>query len=306
MSGPESWSGSHLIEAARVEVARVAAGEAGGRGTGPGGRDPVARTAWRAARIGPLAEVLAPGRMIGLALRLAVQVTLVVLLWRALYAGRAVSAGLTQAQAVSYAVLAVLATRVRAQSREGNRDSVAWHLFSGTIIYWFLRPIPPRRYYLYRAVGEYTYGLSWVVAGYVLCRMLGLLSPPSSAAAALAFLAAFLLGQAVFYEITLLVDLVCFWTLRNGSALTILRFAQNLLSGAYAPLWFFPGWFVLISGLLPFEATLHVPLSLYLGRIPPSAAGRFLAVQVAWIAGLAILNRRLWARAGERVAVQGG
>lgn len=265
-----------------------------------------ARSAWRTGRISALGELASPGRLVGNAVRLTVQVALVVNLWRALYAHTASNSGLTRDQAVDYAVLAVLATRVRGLDRNVSRDTVLWHVYMGTIVYWFLRPVPPRRYYFYRALGEQIYGLLWIALGYVGCRIAGVLGPPASAAGGAAFVVALLLGLAVYYELTLSVDLMCFWTLRNDSVLTILQFVQNLLSGAYAPLWFFPGWFIAMSAVLPFQATLNVPLSLYTGRIAPSDAPVQLAVQAAWVAGLCLVNRRLWRSAGTRVTSQGG
>lgn len=59
-----------------------------------------------------------------------------------------------------------------------------------------------------------------------------------------------LLGQWVLYYVMLVIDQLCFWTLRNGAAILILVFAQNLLSGVYAPLWFFPDWFITLSRFL--------------------------------------------------------
>ncbi len=61
-----------------------------------------------------------------------------------------------------------------------------------------------------------------------------------------------------------------------------------------------------MSGFLPFQATLSVPLSLYVGRIPLSEAAVQLAVQAAWVVALALFTRLLWRRAARRVISQGG
>ena len=106
--------------------------------------------------------------------------------------------------------------------------------------------------------------------------------------------------------VMLVIDQMCFWTLRNGAAMLILIFAQNLLSGVYAPLWFFPDWFITLSGFLPFQATLSVPLSIYIGRIPLSDAGGQLAIQAGWAVALTLFTRFLWRRAARRVISQGG
>jgi ABC-2 type transport system permease protein len=265
-----------------------------------------ALTAWRAARVTPLGELLAPPRMTAVLLRLAVQVVLVVSLWRGLYAHTGTTAGLSRDQAVTYAVLAVLASRLRELDQYANRDTVLQHMHFGTIVYWYLRPLPPRRYYALRALGEQLYGLAWALGGYAVCLAAGVVQPPESAAVAGVFALSLLLGQWVLYYILLATDQWCFWALRNNAAIMIIVFAQNLLSGVYAPLWFFPDWFVTLSGYLPFQATLSVPLSLYVGRVPLSDAVGQLAVQAGWVVVLALFTRFLWRRAARRVVSQGG
>ncbi|MGJ5833734.1 ABC transporter permease [Streptomyces ossamyceticus] len=260
------------------------------------------RVAW----ITPLGELLAPPRITAGLLRLLVQTVLVVALWRGLYADTEVKAGLTREQAVSYAVLAVLASRIRNLDRSASRDEVIQHLHFGTIVYWFLRPIPPQRYYALRALGDQAYGLIWLLSGYALCLATGVVELPASPEGAAVAALSLLLGQWVLYYVMLLIDLLCFWTLRNQAALLILVFAQNLLSGVYAPLWYFPDWFITMSGFLPFQATLAVPLSLYVGRIPLHDALPQLAVQAGWVVLLAVLTRLLWHRAARRVVSQGG
>ena len=262
--------------------------------------------AWRVGRISPLAELLSPGRITATVARLVLQTTLVVCLWDALYAHTTVNSGLTRQQAVDYAVLAVLVTRTRGTDRQSNRDGVNWHVYGGTIVYWFLRPVSPRRYYLYKSLGEQAYDLLWAAFGYGVGWLAGIISGPASAGSALFFLTTLLLGQVIYYELTLTTDLMCFWTVQNSAVLTVLRFAQNLLSGAYAPLWYFPGWFIAMSTVLPFAATLNVPLSLYTGRLAPGQAAGQLAIQAAWAAGLCLGNQLLWRRAALRVSSQGG
>lgn len=261
---------------------------------------------WRAARVTPLGELHAPPRMTAVLLRLTVQVVLVASLWSGLYAHTGTTAGLDRDQAVTYAVLAVLASRLRELDQYSGRDTVLQHLHFGTIVYWYLRPLPPRRYYALRALGEQLYGLVWASAGCAVCLAAGVVEPPGSAAVAGVSALSLLLGQWVMYYVMLLLDQLCFWTLRNNAAMMILVFAQNLLSGVYAPLWFFPDWFVTLSSFLPFQATLSVPLSLYIGRIPLSDAAGQLASQAVWVVVLALFTRFLWGRAALRVVSQGG
>ncbi|MER5525605.1 ABC-2 family transporter protein [Streptomyces sp. NPDC002677] len=261
---------------------------------------------WRAARVTPLGELYTPPRITGVLLRLTVQVVLVASLWRGLYAQSGTTAGLDRGQAVTYAVMAVLASRLRELDQYAGRDTVMQHVHFGTIVYWYLRPMPPRRYHALRAIGEQLYGLTWALTGYVVCLAVGVVQPPGSAAVAGVFVLSLALGQLVLYHVMLLIDQLCFWTLRNTAAMLILVFAQNLLSGVYAPLWYFPHWFITLSSFLPFQATLSVPLSLYVGRIPLSDAPFQLGVQAAWVVALYLFTRFVWRRAARRVISQGG
>ncbi|MGW2963137.1 ABC transporter permease [Streptomyces sp. NPDC001220] len=261
---------------------------------------------WRAARVTPLGELYTPPRITGVLLRLTVQVVLVASLWRGLYAQSGTTAGLDRGQAVTYAVMAVLASRLRELDQYAGRDTVMQHVHFGTIVYWYLRPMPPRRYHALRAIGEQLYGLTWALAGYAVCLAVGVVQPPGSAAVAGVFVLSLALGQLVLYHVMLLIDQLCFWTLRNTAAMLILVFAQNLLSGVYAPLWYFPHWFITLSSFLPFQATLSVPLSLYVGRVPLSDAPFQLGVQAAWVVALYLFTRFVWRRAARRVISQGG
>jgi ABC-2 type transport system permease protein len=230
----------------------------------------------------------------------------VVFLWRALYENTTISGGLTKAQAVSYAVLAVLAMRLRGQDRWHARDMVIQHVQYGTIVYWFLRPLSAQRYYLLRACGDQLYGFAWAAVGFAACRVVGVLTGPASAGAAVAFALTLALGQSVLYYLILITDQLCFWTIRNGSAVAILIFVLNLLSGGYAALWYFPGWFRALSAVLPFQSTLGVPLSFFIGRLSLSDLPAQLAVEAIWILVLATITRLIWRRAAERVVSQGG
>jgi ABC-2 type transport system permease protein len=265
------------------------------------------RGPWRAARITAITELTQIGHVASGMVMLVTQMLLTWWLWRALYAGaQHVSAGLDAAQATSYALLGVLYVQLRVAGRMANGDSMLQLMGFGTIAYWFVRPVSPRRYYLIRAAGDLAYGIGWAAAGYLVLFASGMITGPASAAAGLAAAATMALGLVILYYLQLFLDLMCFWMTTNVSAVAAFQFVQNLLSGAFAPLWFFPAWFRRADGLLPFQSTLNVPLSLYIGRVPPSAVGQELAIQVAWCAVLAVLARLTWARASRRVTVLGG
>ncbi|MEH0542271.1 ABC-2 family transporter protein [Streptomyces sp. B21-105] len=261
---------------------------------------------WKVARVTALGEVFQSGRLVGTAVRLTIQVLLTTSLWRALYAETESSAGLDRDQAVTFAVLAALSLQIRGMDRSAARDTLIQHMYDGTVLYWYLRPLPARHYYCIRAVGDQLYGALWTLIGYTACLVSGIVAPPVSGSVAALFAVSLLFGQITVYYLFLLADLICFWTMLNNSAVLILRFIQNLLSGVFAPLWFFPGWFIDVSSFLPFQGTLNTPLSIYVGRIPVGTALREIATQLVWCLLLAGISRKIWSQASKRVTVQGG
>lgn len=261
---------------------------------------------WRAARVTVLSEVYERGRVASNLVMLAARAALTYWLWHALYASTTTSAGLNAQQATTYAMLGVFYIAFRTTNRWAARDTMVQHMLEGTIAYWFLRPVSPRRYYWVRACGDLLYGAAWGALAYGVCLAVGVVSPPVSTAAALATLATLGLGLVILYYLKLLIDLACFWTVVNFQLVIMFEIVQNVLAGALVPLWFFPGWFASFDRLLPFQGTLNVPLSLYIGRTPVSQLGGDLAVQAVWIVVLAALSTLVWRRASARVTVLGG
>ncbi len=262
--------------------------------------------AWRAARVTVLSEFYERGRVASTLFMLTARAALTYWLWRALYASTSTSAGLNARQATTYAMLGVFYIAFRTVNRWAARDMMVQHMLEGTIAYWFLRPVTPRRYYCIRACGDLAYGACWAALAYGFCLAGGFVEPPASTRAGLAALATMALGLVILYYLKLLIDLACFWTVVNFQLVVMYEIVQNVLAGALVPLWFLPGWFASLDRLLPFQSTLNVPLSLYIGRSPVSQLGGDLAVQAVWIAILAALTTLVWRRAAARVTVLGG
>jgi ABC-2 type transport system permease protein len=263
-------------------------------------------SAWKVARLVPMIESSRHGRIAAMVIMTSVHVLLYYWLWNAVYARQTSTAGLDVRQTVTYSTLAILCSRIRWTARGYSRDSIPNRLREGTIVYWFVRPLEPRRFYLIRATGEMAFGAFWAALGAIVAMMVGVADPPRSLPVAAVALVSIVLGQAVLYLLGLVVDLVCFWLVANDSVTHIYGFMQDLLSGVFVPLWFFPGWLAGLAGLLPFQAAIHVPLSIYVGRIPMSEVTGRLAVQIGWVAALVVLTRLMWRRAAERVTVHGG
>lgn len=238
---------------------------------------------------------------------LAVQLYLYDRLWTSVFRHTTSAAGFTVKQTVTYSLMALLIARIRWNSRTYSvRDSLSIAVRQGTVAYWFLRPISPARFYMWRQTGDMLYGAAWAIVGYLLLLTTGVLAPPSGASGALVFAVSLLLGQMVLYYLGQIIDVCMFWTMSTSGILHLYYFVQDLLSGVFVPLWFMPAALLTAASWLPFSSGINVPLSLYVGRIPLHDAGRQLALQGFWVIALAFAARWMWSRAGRRVAVQGG
>ena len=151
------------------EVALGASGTSGASGASAGPGMPQfplrtsadslqSRRAWRAARVTVLSEFYEWGRVASTLGMLVIRAALTYWLWKALYATTKSSAGLDSRQATTYALLGVFYVAFRAVNRWAARDNMVQHMLEGTIAYWFLRPVSPRRFYCIRACGDLAYG----------------------------------------------------------------------------------------------------------------------------------------------------
>jgi ABC-2 type transport system permease protein len=268
---------------------------------------PPAGRPWRLLRIGVLNELAYRARLVITPTTLAFQVFLYDRLWTAVFRHTTTSAGMDLRQTVSYSLIALLLARIRWNFRTpGIRDSLSVALREGTVVYWFLRPVAPSRFYLLRQTGDMVYGAVWAIGGYTLLLATGVIDPPRSVVGAVVFVVSAVLGQLLFLFLGQLVDLSLFWLMTATFIVRAYSFAQDLLAGVFIPLAFMPTVLRVGTQWLPFSFCVNVPLSLYIGRIPVSDAPIYLAGQLAWLAALAVTGHLLWSRARQRLTVHGG
>ncbi|HXR41145.1 MAG TPA: ABC-2 family transporter protein [Acidothermaceae bacterium] len=262
---------------------------------------------WRLLRVGVLNERAFRIRLIIAPMMMAVQLYLYDRLWTAVFQHTSKAAGLTLKQTLTYSLMALLMGRIRWNARTINvRDSIPIAVREGTIVYWFLRPISPGRFYMWRQSGDVLYGGAWALLGYAVLLAGGVIDPPHGATGAVVFAVSLALGQVVLYYLGQIVDVAMFWMLSNNGLARMYYFVQDLLSGVFVPLPFMPAVMLAFATWLPFSSGVNVPLSLYVGRIPLSHAPAQLALQLFWCAVLALVTRFMWQRASHRVTVQGG
>lgn len=132
------------------------------------------------------------------------------------------------------------------------------------------------------------------------------MSLPSSPAAFLLFLVAMLLGFLLTIAITMIMYIVCFYTISSAGIQMIGAALVEFLSGDLIPLPFLPDGFRQVVELLPFASTLNLPFRIYGGDIAGTDAYMGILLQAFWLLVFLLLGKWLMTRALRRVVVQGG
>jgi ABC-2 type transport system permease protein len=134
------------------------------------------------------------------------------------------------------------------------------------------------------------------------------LSPdmPSTLAQWGLFILSAALGYFIRYCIELTFGLFTFWLVETGGVEDIFYFSISLFSGSVVPLWFFPNWLEHAALYLPFQGIFFVPNSIFVGQLKGQALTMALLSQVFWLAVCYALLRYVWAKASNKIVIQGG
>ncbi|NTU79124.1 MAG: hypothetical protein HGA45_06940 [Chloroflexales bacterium] len=225
--------------------------------------------------------------------------------WRAVFAGAgsATIGGLTLQQMINYVLIAqILAPMLESRFILGMN-----HLLrEGQIGVELLRPVDLQGRYLAENLAELATDMVFKAPLLFVAWLLYGLELPASPLRWLAFLAALLLGRVIFFCFNWLFASLAFYTTETWGLSVLYEGIGKFFSGALLPLTILPIWLQAIAAALPFAQVLFAPIALLTGITPLSEAPRVFLVQLAWLAGLAVVSRRVFGRALRRVTVQGG
>jgi ABC-2 type transport system permease protein len=147
---------------------------------------------------------------------------------------------------------------------------------------------------------------SAVVVAAVVLLMFGGGTWPADWKAAGLFSLSVLLVLPLKFAIVYAVSLIAFWTGQFAGLWWTRQAVTNLLSGAFIPLVFFPGWLHTLADVLPFKGTVYTPAAIYLGQVQGSDALREIAIMAVWVVVLWFGCRAAWLVAVRKLTVQGG
>ena len=228
------------------------------------------------------------------------RVTVLLSIWRTLFAQGGQQSGLTLPVLLTYTLIA----EAFAEPLEASTD-VAWSFWDGTIATRFNRPLGVFAQYIAETCGKWAFGLvSFSIPLLFVGVLMGINPLPANGMAALLFLPSIILGASVGFALDFLFT-------AGGIALQFPPFAlermrgaiATLLSGAFIPLALLPWNLGRVFGWLPFASMASAPLRIYTGTGNPLP---LLALQLFWAVSLWPLAAWLWRKNQERMVAYGG
>ncbi len=232
----------------------------------------------------------------------AVQLIILLLIWKSLSGDSGAPGGMELNQLMTYTLMAtVLHPQLNIVS---SATSALWE---GSIIGRFLRPVPVEISFITETIGRkwipsfFLFGLPvWLIA-----PLFGIHTGPASAVMGIYTLFSLILTASLGFAIDLLFAAFAM-NLKNGCfiALNIRNAIYALLSGEMIPFALFPWDLGSIFSLLPFGSIAHAPLTLYTGGAEQPLL--IIGLQIFWNITLWALAIIVFSKSKERMVSFGG
>lgn len=234
---------------------------------------------------------------------LLLQVFLLTVVWRSVYADRSSVAGIDLPAQVAYSTFGSVQYWL---FTPWTFSVVPERVRTGRIAVDLVRPLPFLGQVTAAQVGITAGMAPFAVVALPVAVLIGGAAAPASATAAVAYAVSLVLAYGISMLLASVVGMLAFWTTEVSGVFMLYRMIGQFLAGALVPLWFMPGWLAGIAHALPFQATSYTPLAIYLGRDAGARLWLDLAVQAGWLLVVGLVLRLVWSRALRRVTAQGG
>jgi ABC-2 type transport system permease protein len=235
-----------------------------------------------------------------------------IMVFAAFYSAGAAAAPISLANVVTYvwlgqALLAMLPWLADPEIGQAVR--------TGGVGYDRLRPVDTYGYWYARTLGwmlarALPRAILMLLAAGIVLPLVGLEAwswkPPSTVAAALLFVPAFVLMAALATAILMLANIIVAASLNERGVNAVLTPLVIVFSGSLLPLDFFPDAARPFLHVQPFAGLVDIPFRIYFADLQDIAALRGLALQAVWTLALVALGRFAMERMMRRLEMQGG
>lgn len=223
--------------------------------------------------------------------------------WHAVYQNHTVIAGMNISSMLTYVVIAMLLGNYVA----GVGGQLSQNVHDGSVAIELMRPYDLLHKLLALDLGQKVTGTIQNTLPMLVIAFLFLhINPPASVTGGFLFVVSALLGVLLGAQIDLITGIVAFWTV-NVWGVRVLRDAILLFfTGSLIPINLFPSWLQNVEKFLPFQSMVYIPVSIYTGKLTGMNAAVAILVQLAWLIGVYISIRLIWAVAIRKVTIFGG
>ena len=229
--------------------------------------------------------------------------------WRVLHGGSAaVQGAFGEQELVTYMIVAQVVNLARMGWINRNIVYRSLDYFrSGQIALDLTRPLDLQamRYMEWAAVFVVD-AILVAVPVWLLWFVTGNLALPASIVDGVLFFVSVGLAWFVMSGIHFLTALLTVWTFDSLGLMMVRTAIQEFFGGTLIPLSLMPAPVAVLAAIMPFQAVVYTPVSIYLGRLQGQELLFALGLQAVWGVALLLLGRWLWVKVAPRVEVQGG
>lgn len=225
----------------------------------------------------------------------------------ALWSERPHLGGYDQAQALTFVWAGQSLLAAAALIGGGFQEELQERIRSGDVAVDLYRPADLQLWWLAADLGRAGFQLlGRGIAPLTIGAFLFELALPTSPLQWAAFLISVTLGVITAFGLRYLFALASFWLLDGAGLNTFSTLLSMFFSGMLLPLTVFPGGFGESVRLLPWAATLQVPVDVLLGEYRGAQLLAAFGFQATWVVVLLGAGRLVQSLATRRVVVQGG
>lgn len=233
-----------------------------------------------------------------------VQVLVLYYIWKVVYLKQQELSGFTLSGIVTYIFISYAVKNLYSFYTE---TSISSRIRDGSVAMELIRPLNYQLARFFESLGAVAIegiflGILVLIVGFGVFGIAG----PTSLTNGIVFSFSLILSVLINFALSYLIGLFSFWTTNVFGIVNSKRFVVDFLSGGLVPLAFFPGWLRTLADNLPFQAIVHVPVSIYLGRITGSGIYYALGKQLFWLVFLWGAGHLLWTTATKKITIHGG
>lgn len=229
-------------------------------------------------------------------------------LWKSIYGGPGAGValqGYTLAQMLTYTIVAQTWGRIAGGDEVG--EAFASDVRQGGLNKYLIRPVSDLGYRLSTYLGhKATFALLRLVPAVAVMVLFHQLFALHAHPRLIYLPVAMALALVLQFAFTYAFSMVAFWWQDIWGLLFLKSILGNFLAGGWFPLDLVPPQIMRWLDILPFKYLVFFPTQIVLDRIPASEIAKGLAIQLAWIAILFVIQRMLWNKGLRGYTAAGG